>query len=77
MTELKEIKPDYPNTDLPQRIEGSTLQGAPYKALTPAVAGTLSNGGTGMTLTDSQVLTATVTRVNEIEQVLKKLGLIK
>ena len=77
MDDLKEIKPEYPDTNLKKRIQGDEILGAPYKALTTAVAGTLSSGGAGMTNGDFNILTAAVTRVNEMEQALKKLGLIK
>lgn len=61
MPELREIKPEYPDTNLKEPLHGSEINGAPYKALT-AADGTLANA---------------VIRIAELEAALKALRLLK
>jgi hypothetical protein len=61
-----------------EQIDGRNLRNSPQESLSTQVGGTLSSGGAGTLSTgDSQILASVITRLNELEDRLKKLGFIK
>lgn len=69
---------NIPDIPLKQKVLGKDIIHAPQPALTPANGGTLSGGGsTDLRPGDNNVIANAVTRINQIEAALIKLGLIK
>ena len=76
--DLAEVKPEYPDTSLAEKIPGHNLYHAPQPALTTASGGSLSGGGIGsLGNGDQAILNNALQRIKDMETALIKLGLIK
>jgi hypothetical protein len=75
MTKLQEVKPQYPEAPVDEKILAKTqVMHAPQPALTAAIGG--SAGGT-YNSTAANLINNSAQRILDLENALKKLGLIK
>ena len=78
MTDPLIINPNNPEISVLNKMHGDNLIHAPQPSLTVANGSALSTSGAlSLGNTDSTVLTNTITRVNQIEAALIKLGLLR
>jgi hypothetical protein len=78
MTDPLVINPNNPEISVLNKMHGDNLIHAPQPALTVTSGGGLSSGGpANLGSGDSGILSNTITRVNQIEAALIKLGLLR
>lgn len=81
MTDLPEVQPPYPDTNLEQKTLGKNIMHAPQSVTAPPGSPSWATGsethGTYLTSSNTTELTAMYTTLNDIYNALLKEGLIK